>query len=166
MKKIFIAITMIAAALTSCAGKAADKDAKADPHADTVAAAVTDGTAKAEAASFGLLTGVVNELENDTIFRGDSKVNMLTVLDFNAVWCGPCRAFSPVFDAAAKKFKSVMFVSVDVDRMPLTAHAFGIQSIPTVIFIKPDGTIRRFVGLGDIYPADKFDSLVNSMMTM
>lgn len=116
--------------------------------------------------SYGLLTGIVNELENDSIFRADSKVNMLTVLDFNAVWCGPCRSFSPVFEAAAKKHKQVMFVSVDVDKMPLTAHAFGIQSIPTVVFIKPDGTIKHYVGLGDIFPQSKFDELVNSMMKM
>ena len=72
------------------------------------------------------------------------------MIDFNATWCGPCRLFTPAFDAAAKKYSSkVDFYSIDTDKYPQTANAFSIQAIPTIVFMMPDGTVETHTGLND-----------------
>lgn len=70
------------------------------------------------------------------------------VIDFNATWCGPCRQFAPVFHSVAADFDGrVTFVSVDVDKSPELAAQYGVQSIPFVVYLMPDGTAYRTVGL-------------------
>ena len=65
----------------------------------------------------------------------------------NAPWCGPCRKFAPHFDKVAEKYSSkAKFVSVDVDKLPQLAAMYGVQGIPTVIYISPDGTVDQSVG--------------------
>lgn len=69
------------------------------------------------------------------------------VVDFNAVWCGPCQRFKPTFDAMAQKYDGkIEFISVDVERCPETAAAFNVQGIPHILFVTTDGTISSHVG--------------------
>ena len=76
--------------------------------------------------------------------------DVLVVVDFNATWCGPCRAFGPIFDSVAEQFRGkARFYSVDVDQNPELAAQFGVESIPYIVFIKPDGTTDSFVGYKD-----------------
>lgn len=108
--------------------------------------------------------GVV-DLKNDNKYRPGMKVKKLTILDFNATWCGPCKQFSPAFHQAAAKFGGkVDFVSIDTDANPNTAAAFGIRSIPTVIFIYPNGKTKTYIGTGDLLPANRFISLVQQAL--
>lgn len=106
--------------------------------------------------------GQVVNLNDDDLIRPNSKVDVLTILDFNAVWCGPCKAFTPVFHEAAEKFTNVRFMAVDVDNNPETAAAFGVESIPMVVLMRPDGQSVTYVGTGDILPAEKFEAIVNA----
>ncbi len=150
-------------------GVTADIDAGFDPNAtlddkqvgmDEATDADDAKTLAKEAAVAAQPKGVV-VLDNDEAYRPGQKVSRLTILDFNAVWCGPCKQFAPAFDEAAKHFgANVDFVSVDVDNNPNTANAFGVQSIPTVIFLYPNGKSKAYVGTGDLLPASKFISLV------
>lgn len=72
----------------------------------------------------------------------------LTVIDFNATWCHPCRKFAPVFDKAAEEYSSdAVFYSVDVDMHPELAARYEVTSIPTVAYVKPDGFYTTTVGL-------------------
>lgn len=92
----------------------------------------------------------------DTIEMG-MKPSRPLVLDFNAVWCGPCKQFAPSFHQASGEFGyAADFVSVDTDEYPEIASSFGVQSIPTVIIIEPSGAVTRFVGTEDILPYEKF----------
>lgn len=104
-------------------------------------------------------------LKNDKLYRPGRKVKRLTILDFNATWCGPCRQFSPVFHDAAKQYAGkVDFISIDTDVNPETARAFGIQAIPTVIFLLPNGQTKTFVGTEDIMPLNKFTAKIKNFL--
>jgi len=60
------------------------------------------------------------------------------VVDFWAVWCGPCRMVAPEMEKLAAKYgDAVQVVKVDVDANPVLSQAFNIMSIPTIAFFRP-----------------------------
>lgn len=73
----------------------------------------------------------------------------VTIVDFWAAWCAPCRIQGPVLDEVAieQEERGVRVVKVDVDRAPETAARFEIRSIPTVIFYRDGEPLFEMVGL-------------------
>lgn len=70
----------------------------------------------------------------------------LTVLDFWASWCGPCKMLAPVFEEAQKEKPNVFFGKINVDDEQELAYKFGISSIPTIIFMKNGKAVNKAVG--------------------
>ncbi len=108
--------------------------------------------------------GKVIELDNASLVAPGVKVSQLTVLDFNAVWCGPCRQLTPVLEEMAKKYEGkVTFISIDVDKFGELFEAYNLgSSIPAVVFIRPDGETKSFIGTGDLLPAEAFEALIEA----
>lgn len=71
----------------------------------------------------------------------------LSVVDFWAVWCGPCKMVSPVIDQLHNEYGDRVNVGkVDVDNNPDTSMKYGVRSIPTVLFIKNGEVVDKVVG--------------------
>jgi len=72
------------------------------------------------------------------------------LVDFWAVWCGPCRIIAPHVDALAGEYAGKAVVAkLDVDNNRNTAIKYGIQSIPTLLFFKDGKLVDRIVGAVD-----------------
>jgi len=73
--------------------------------------------------------------------------NMLTVTDFWAEWCGPCKMIAPLLEDIAKEYDGQLQVAkLDVDHNQQTAMAYGVMSIPTLILFKDGQAVERIVG--------------------
>lgn len=71
----------------------------------------------------------------------------LTVIDFWAEWCGPCRAIGPVIEELSKDYNGVVNVGkVNVDHNPNVSLNYGITSIPAILFIKNGEVVDKLVG--------------------
>lgn len=141
MKKTFFAIAMAVAAIgfTACSGTSSENNAAEAAETEQTTPQPEDQAAPAED---------VITLTDDNLFRPGKVPEVLTVLDFNATWCVPCKKLTPAYhEAAAQLGDKVKFYSVDIDKNPATKEAFNIQSVPTVVILAPDGKSETFVGL-------------------
>jgi thioredoxin 1 len=63
------------------------------------------------------------------------------IIDFYADWCGPCKAVAPILEELSEKYKNQLLIyKIDTDREQELSTLFGIQSIPTLLFIPMEGT--------------------------
>lgn len=69
-------------------------------------------------------------------FKATYEGNDLIILDFWAEWCGPCKAFAPVFERVSEKYPNIIFGKVDTEQQQELASYFEIRSIPTIMIIR------------------------------
>ena len=102
------------------------------------------------------------ELTN-TNFKTTVERQGITFVDFWATWCGPCRAFAPVFEKAAEKNPDIVFGKIDTEAQPELAQSFSISAIPTLMIFR-DG-IAVFSQAGAL-PAAALDELVTQVRAL
>ena len=73
---------------------------------------------------------------HESSFNEIIEENTLVIIDFWAEWCGPCRAYAPVFESVSEEFPDVVFAKVDTEAEQALAGNFGIRSIPTTAAFK------------------------------
>jgi thioredoxin 1 len=102
-------------------------------------------------------------MENLTSENFDSTVKEgVTIIDFWASWCGPCKMMGPVFEETSKDYEGkVKFAKLNVDEQQETAGKFGVMSIPTLIVFKDGKEVNRFMGFT---PKDELKSKIDSAL--
>ncbi len=100
-------------------------------------------------------SGKVNEKESVVTeqltvqeFGKITSSNKIVVVDFFAVWCGPCKKLSPMLEQFVKEYgDKIKVVKIDVDKNPLIAQYFRIESIPLLLFYKDGKLVNQVMGL-------------------
>ena len=64
--------------------------------------------------------------------------NELVILDFWVEWCGPCRAYGPIYEKISEEFPDVVFGKIDTEAQPELGRLFNVRSIPTTIAFKQE----------------------------
>jgi thioredoxin 1 len=83
--------------------------------------------------------------------------NEIVIVDFWAAWCGPCRSFAPVFEAASEQHPDIVFGKVNADDEQELAATFNIRSIPFVVLMREK--VVLFAQAGAL-PAEGLESVI------
>lgn len=125
---------LAAAMLTPACGNNAGKETKVEVQESAAVQANVTHLTKAD-----FLAKVYNYEKNPKEWKYEG--GKPAIVDFYATWCGPCKAIAPVLEKLAAEYKGKIVVyKIDTDKEPELSAAFGIRSIPTLLFIPAKGT--------------------------
>ena len=79
-------------------------------------------------------------------FEQAVKGNEIALFDFFATWCGPCKAFSPIFDKVADENPDIFFGKIDIDKNQNLANQANVQAVPTLMIVKEGHIIYQEAG--------------------
>ncbi|DAC51655.1 MAG TPA: thioredoxin fold domain-containing protein [Candidatus Poseidoniaceae archaeon] len=110
-------------------------------------------------------------------FSGIIENNKIVILDFWAEWCGPCKAYGPVYERVSNEFEDVVFAKINTEEEPQLGRMFNIRSIPTTIAFKeqigvfmqpgalPEAALRDLVVMLQDLDMDEVRKEMESMKT-
>lgn len=152
MKKSTIIMALLGIlTLVSCGGGGSTQNASGDSTATAVPQPLTKAEFVTKIADIDAQPGVWK-------FLGQRPA----VVDFYATWCGPCRTIAPILERLASQYAGrVDFYKVDVDQQGELAGAFGIQSIPTLLFIPMEGNPQMVQGA---LPEEDLKNLIQQVL--
>jgi len=93
-------------------------------------------------------------------FRATIDENDIVIVDFWASWCGPCKQFAPVFEAASEKHPDIVFAKVNTEEQRALSAEFSIRSIPTLMILREQITV--FMQPGAL-PPDALDDVLQKV---
>lgn len=151
IKKLLLIVAIVFIGLSACSqnkDKTRTKATKAKTEKTTTAATDT-ATGKVIFLTTAEFKKKVIDFEkhpNEWVFEGKKPA----IIDFFATWCGPCRRMSPTVDKIAKDYAGKIDVyKIDIDKEKQLAMVFGIQSVPTILFVPVTGKPTMQVGALD-----------------
>lgn len=89
------------------------------------------------------MLAVTKETFESEVLKSDKPV----LADFNAGWCGPCKAMKPILEELAAATPGVKFVSIDIDDQDELSDDYDVASIPCLVLFKGGEEVKRHVGL-------------------
>ncbi len=96
----------------------------------------------------------VNDINFDEeVLKSETSV----LVEFGAVWCGPCKRLAPILEQLAQEVPNLKIVLVDIDDSPVTSSQMGIRSVPTLIVFKNGEKYNTLIGL---QPLSKIKSIL------
>lgn len=79
----------------------------------------------------------------------------VTIKDFYADWCGPCKTQDPILEEVEEDWQNVEFEKIDVDEEKDIANDYSVRSLPTLVVENDEGVVERFIG---VTQADKIET--------
>ena len=89
---------------------------------------------------------MVQVIKSESEFSTAIKADKLVVVDFFAVWCGPCKMIAPMLEKFSQQYSNVVFYKVDVDELPSVAQSQEVTSMPTLLFFKSGELVGKVIG--------------------
>jgi thioredoxin len=154
MRKLILTNLFLVVLLSACTAN--KKESKIDEQSTKKANNM--GTIHLTKAEFLSKVANYEANPNEWKYLGDKPC----IIDFYASWCGPCKTVAPILEDLAKEYNGQIYIyKIDTEAEPELASAFGIRSIPTILFCAMDGAPQMAQGA---LPKDSFKKAIADIL--